>query len=263
MSAISRLSDRSRAIRSKLFFSRRSTVTSSWPRPSDCWENLSSQPFPLSVSTATVRLTLPGGPVVFAKPTKIPYTKGVSDDEDGELVRKAVDGNDSAFAELAERYRNRAFGTASRFARGRAELEDLTQDIFLRAWKGLPSYRSDAPFEHWFMTIAVRTCYDFLRKNRKRRENEILVEQSPTELYADAADTRDQRLRQRRDAWEIVERLLSQLNEKERLIITLIELEEKTVKQTAALTGWSEANVKVRAHRARNKMRELFQSQQD
>jgi RNA polymerase sigma-70 factor (ECF subfamily) len=186
----------------------------------------------------------------------------VSDDEDGELVRKAADGNDAAFAELAERYRTRAFGTASRFARGRAELEDLTQDIFIRAWKGLKSYRSDAPFEHWFMTIAVRTCYDFLRKNRKRRENEVLVEESPADLYADSADCHDETIHRRREAWEVIDRILTQLNEKERLIITLMELEEKTVKETSALTGWSESNVKVRAHRARNKMREIFEEQQ-
>lgn len=184
------------------------------------------------------------------------------DDEDGELVRKAVEGSDSAFAELAERYRPRAFGTASRFARGRTELEDLAQDIFIRAWKGLKSYRAEAPFEHWFMTIAVRTCYDFLRKNRKRRENEVLVEESPADLYADSADTHDETIQRRREAWEVIERILTQLNEKERLIITLMELEEKTVKETAALTGWSESNVKVRAHRARNKMREIFQGQQ-
>ncbi len=185
----------------------------------------------------------------------------MSEDEDGELVRKALDGNDSAFAELAERYRSRVFATASRYARGRAELEDLAQDIFIRAWKGLKSYRADAPFEHWFMTITIRTCYDFLRKHRKRRENEVLVENSPADLYADSADTTDQQIHKRRDAWEIIDRILTELNDKERLIITLMELEEKTVKETAALTGWSESNVKVRAHRARHKMREIYQRQ--
>jgi len=185
----------------------------------------------------------------------------VPEDEDGELVRKALDGDDSAFTELAERYRSRVFATASRYARGRAELEDLAQDVFIRTWKGLKSYRADAPFEHWFMTVTVRTCYDFLRKHRKRRENEVLVEESPADLYADSADTTDQQIHKRREAWEVIDRILDQLNDKERLIITLMELEEKTVKETAALTGWSESNVKVRAHRARHKMREIYQRQ--
>jgi DNA-directed RNA polymerase specialized sigma24 family protein len=92
---------------------------------------------------------------------------------------------------------------------------------------------------------------------------EILVEESPADLYADSADHHDQQIHRRREAWEIIEVILAQQNEKERLIITLMELEEKTVKETAALTGWSESNVKVRAHRARNKMREIFQSQTD
>jgi len=54
---------------------------------------------------------------------------------------------------------------------------------------------------------------------------------------------------------------MEKLNEKERLVITLMELEEKSVKEVASLTGWSESNVKVRAYRARNKMREIFEKQ--
>lgn len=182
---------------------------------------------------------------------------------DGQLVREAREGDDQAFAELAERYRSRAFATASRFARGRAELEDLTQDIFLRLWKGLSSYREDAPFEHWFMTLTVRTCYDFLRKNRRRREGEVLVEESPADQRASHAGDADAALRRRLEAWETVQELLEDLGEKDRLVITLLDLEEHSVKEVAALTGWSESNVKVRAHRARKKMRENYEARGD
>ena len=177
--------------------------------------------------------------------------------DDAELVRGAIAGNDAAYGELVARYRTRVFGTASRFARGRHELEDLAQDIFLRVWKGLDSYREDAPFEHWFMRIAIRTCYDFLRKHRRRRESEVLVDETPE---ADrTGDSEEVRIRERREAWEIVQQLLECLNEKDRLVITLMDLEEKSVKETARLTGWSESNVKVRAHRARHRMRDIYE----
>ncbi|NNE93211.1 MAG: RNA polymerase sigma factor [Verrucomicrobiales bacterium] len=177
---------------------------------------------------------------------------------DAELVRQTIAGDEAAFATLAARYRSRAFGTASRFARGRQELEDLTQDIFLKVWKGLKSFRGDAPFEHWFMRIVVRTCYDFLRKNRKRRENEVLAENSTDYLTRQGEVSPEHR---QREAFEIVQRLMSQLNEKDRTIITLLELEERSVREIADLTGWSESNVKVRAHRARKKMKSLYETQ--
>ncbi len=185
--------------------------------------------------------------------------------EDGELVKQVLAGNDAAYAVLVDRYRSRVFSTASRYARNAAELEDLAQDIFIRLWKGLKTYRADAPFEHWLMTVTVRTCYDFLRKHRKRREREVLVDEIPSvSMSGDgmfSGDAAEERQRRQREAWEVVQNLMTKLNEKEQLVITLMELEEKSVKEVAGLTGWSESNVKVRAYRARNKMRDIFKKQ--
>lgn len=175
---------------------------------------------------------------------------------ESEWVARAARGDEEAFVRLAASYRPRIWATASRFARSRPELEDLVQDLLVKLWRGLPGYRSDAPFEHWVMTVTVRGCYDFLRSNRRRRESEILVD--PAERREDR-DPGDERARARREAWETVRLLLDRLEAKDRLVITLLDLEERGVRETAALTGWSEANVKVRAHRARRKMRECLQ----
>ena len=164
-------------------------------------------------------------------------------------------GDEDAFVHLASTYRPRIWSTASRFARSRAELEDLTQDLLLKLWRGLSSYRSDAPFEHWVMTVAVRGCYDFLRSNRRRRESEAIVD---PEEHRNTPDNEPDRERTRREAWETVAILLDHLDTKDRMVITLLDLEERGVRETALLTGWSETNVKVRAHRARKKMRNLF-----
>ena len=172
-----------------------------------------------------------------------------------EWVARAQRGDDDAFVHLASVYRPRIWSTASRFARSRPELEDLTQDLFLKMWRGISSYRSDAPFENWVMTVTVRGCYDFLRSNRRRRDSEILVD--PQDCRDDP-DPADERARSRREACETVSLLLDRLDARDRTIITLLDLEERGVRETAVLTGWSEANVKVRAHRARKKMRDLF-----
>lgn len=173
---------------------------------------------------------------------------------ESEWVARARNGDEDAFVHLAKAYHSRVWTTASRFARSRAELEDLTQDLFVKIWKGLGSYRSDAPFEHWLMTVTVRGCYDFLRRNRRRRESERLADPHEGRESASPDPDRD---RERREAWETVRLLLDHLGPRDRTVITLLELEERSVRETARLTGWTESNVKVRAHRARKKMRRI------
>lgn len=196
----------------------------------------------------------PDRPMFFFDPTGTRYDVETNLPET-EWVARAKSGDEEAFLQIAQLYRAKVWKTASRFARSKSELEDLTQDLFLKIWKGLASYRSDAPFEHWLMTVAVRGCYDFLRKNRRRRELEQLVD--PQESR-DGKDDRPEAEQARQEAWETISLLLDHLEPKDRTVVTLMDLEELTVKETASLTGWSESNVKVRAHRARKKMRLIF-----
>ena len=143
----------------------------------------------------------------------------------------------------------------------RAAEEDLAQDIFLKLFERLGQYapRSGIPFEHWVSRIAVRTCLDALRSERRRPEwrhadlapdeaawleHMMSREEAPPEGSATGAR-------------EIVEKLLAQLSPPDRLVITLLDLEQKSVKDASALTGWSVTLVKVRAFRARHKLRKL------
>ncbi len=174
---------------------------------------------------------------------------------ENDWVERARRGDEEAFVHLATLYRPRLWSTASRFARSREELEDLVQDLLLKLWKGLPAFRSDSPFEHWVMTVAVRGCYDFLRSQRTRRERELSLDAETGET---APDETTIHTNARREAWEVVSLLLSHLDARDRLLITLLDLEERGVRETAALTGWTESNVKVRAHRARKKMQQLY-----
>ena len=186
----------------------------------------------------------------------LPRAEVESEIPESELVEAARNGDEDAFVQLAKLYHGRVWATASRYARSRAELEDLVQDLFVKIWKGLPTFKNKSPFEHWLMRVTIRGCYDFLRKNRKRRESEILtgdVFESMSQIQSDEG------AEMRSNASEIVAILLERLDPKDRTVITLLELEERSVRETAALTGWSESNVKVRAFRARKKMKDLFE----
>ena len=177
-------------------------------------------------------------------------------DADEHLVRAAGAGNPDAFTEILARWKGRIFGMAAKYARNHHELEDLAQDITIRVWKGLTSWRGDAPFEHWLGKVAVRTCYDFLRRHRRRRENEVSTDTLPDHLGLEHATPAEQA---ENHALQLVRRAMQRLHPKEQLVLTLLELEDKTVKEVASLTGWSEGNVKVRAHRARASLRRVIE----
>lgn len=179
--------------------------------------------------------------------------------EDAALVAAAKKGDQAAFSRLVTLYKNRVFSMAARYARNHHELEDLAQEIFIRAWRGLPGFRGEAPFEHWIMRLAVRTCYDFLRKNRGRREREISRDALLREGRLNPEDGDAQEVSEETESLALLRRAIAQLSPKEQLVITLLELEERPVREVAGLTGWTETNVKVRAFRARQSLKKCLE----
>lgn len=172
-------------------------------------------------------------------------------DEDDDLVRSAIGGDDEAFGELVRRHKGSVLRRAARFARNPAELEDLGQETFLRVYRDLRSFRGDAPFGHWLSRIAVRVCYDALRK-RRREEKDVSLEDMASPV-ADPSSTGDGPSAQL--ARIILDQAMSRLKPEDRLVITLFELEDRSVREVAELTGWSETRVKVRAFRARQALK--------
>jgi RNA polymerase sigma-70 factor (ECF subfamily) len=106
------------------------------------------------------------------------------------------------------------------------------------------------------MRLSVRTCYDFLRQHQRNRENTFSdlssAESDWLDRFVSDPDDADERAEAAR---KLVERLMSHLSPPARLVITLLEIEERSVKEIAKLTGWSVPLVKVRAFRARAEMR--------
>ena len=176
---------------------------------------------------------------------------------DDHLVQAACAGNPDAFTEIIARHKGRVFGMAAKYARNHHELEDLAQDIFIRVWRGLTSWRGSAPFDHWLTKIAVRTCFDFLRRNRRRRETEVSRDTLPEHCGLDLEASPEEE--GENHSLLLVRRAMTRLHPKEQLVLTLLELEDKTVREVASLTGWSEGNVKVRAHRARASLRGVIE----
>ncbi len=146
----------------------------------------------------------------------------------------------------------------------RSDEEDLAQEVFLKLFARLDQYeaRVGIPLEHWVSRLAVRTCLDALRAKRRRpavRMSDLSEEQRAwlEFMVAEESTPPDSGAAAAR---ELVEKLLSQLPPKDRLVISLLDLEEKSVKAIGELTGWSLSLVKVRAFRARRKLRKLAEA---
>jgi RNA polymerase sigma-70 factor (ECF subfamily) len=143
----------------------------------------------------------------------------------------------------------------------RTSEEDLAQEIFVKALAKLDRYeeRSGVPLEHWISRLAVHTCLDALRAERRRPELRMADLSREEALWLDFV-TRDESPAPGcgpESAKEFLEKLLAQLPTADRLVVSLLDLEGKSVKEVAAGTGWSIAGVKVRAFRARGKLRKL------
>lgn len=139
--------------------------------------------------------------------------------------------------------------------------EDLAQDIFLKMFTRLAQYQGNVPFPHWVSRIAVTTCIDQLRAQKRRPEFRWadLSENEAEVLDHVMTDERDVTPGDALAARELVHKLLGQLKPDDRLVIQLLDLEQKTIAEISALTGWNQTLVKVRAFRARRKLQKLFQ----
>lgn len=176
-----------------------------------------------------------------------------------ELIAAVLEGDAASFEPLIQKYAPRVFGTARRYARRESEVEDIVQEVWLKAFQKLSGFRGEAPFEHWLMRLTVRTCYDFLRGHQRNRETTFSelsqAESDWLERFAGEPETASENAEA---AKQLVQRILEHLSPSARLIITLLEIEERSVKEISQLTGWSVPLVKVRAFRARAEMRKVL-----
>ena len=178
---------------------------------------------------------------------------------EAELIAAVLSGDSASFEPLIEKYSPRVFATARRYARRESEIEDIVQEVWLKAFDKLKSFRGEAPFEHWLMRLAVRTCYDFLRGHQRNRESSFSELTEPEEDWLDRFAVAPESAGEDADAAKLlVGRVLEKLSPAARLVITLLEIEDRSVKEIAEITGWSVPLVKVRAFRARGEMRKIL-----
>src|SRR5215470_14040839 len=177
---------------------------------------------------------------------------------DLELARQASSGDEPAFEEIVRRYSARVFRIAGRFFRQRSSVEEISQEVFLRAYTQLSTYQGRGSFEGWISRIATNTCLNELRKTKRH----------PEFYAADLTDDEHNWLETRLAgsslsgdffergivAADLADKVLGSIAPEDRMILIMLDGEDLPVKDVCEMTGWSQSKVKIRAMRARRKV---------
>lgn len=176
-------------------------------------------------------------------------------------VARVRQGDESAARELLAQLHPLVLKLVRAHRPRRTDEEDLVQIVFMKVFTKLDQFSGAVPLEHWVSRIAVNTCLKAMRYERVRPEIRLSdLTEEEEQVVQRLASTQDD-LPESVDAMsrELLDRLLGMLNAEDRLVVTLLNLEQKTVAEVRQVTGWSTPLVKVRAFRARQKMKRLLE----
>ena len=171
-------------------------------------------------------------------------------------IHRIRNGAPEEFAEVVRRHQSRVFAILSRYERDTQLVEDLAQDTFVKAWKALAQFDGRAPFEHWLSRIAAHVAIDHIRA---RRDREVRFTDLGDEALNWLQDVDSGRSPNPAAAREILDLAMQKLGAEDRLVITLLEIEEYSVKEICQRTGWTSVMTRVRAFRARAKLRRALE----
>jgi RNA polymerase sigma-70 factor, ECF subfamily len=189
-----------------------------------------------------------------ARPKETPDYSTLSDKE---WIARIQKGDEDAAKALIERLSPLVLKCVRSHRPQRAAEEDMVQAVFAKIFNKLDQFGGDVPLEHWVSRVTINTCLkqiDYERCRPEWRWGDLGVEEQAVleRLVASDDDLADS---ESASARELVERLLQGLEARDRLVITLVHLEGRTMEEVSAITGWSANAVKVRAYRARRRMR--------
>lgn len=175
-------------------------------------------------------------------------------------IQRAQRGEREAFGFLVERYQRRVFSQVFRLVRRRDEVEDIVQEVLIKAFRAIRSYNFQSPFGAWLSRVAVNHCYDYLRKARASRVSYYwqMGEESVRRVEAQAENFQRHYLdpEQQATLGDFVGKLLDRAPAKDRVLLGLKELEGLSVEEIAEVMNLKQSTVKVRLHRARKRMLE-------
>jgi len=169
-------------------------------------------------------------------------------------IHACLDGDNDAYRRLVQRYEPQIVRLMWRFTRDRTECERLVQDVFVDAYFSLKSYKGTGPFIHWLNSIATRVGYRFWKERDKAK---LFV---PIEDFDTIAKSENETI-DASHAAEVLHSLFNRLHRDDRLVLTLMYFEDCSIEEIARRMGWTRAGTKMRAMRARGKLKKIAEKE--
>lgn len=192
-----------------------------------------------------------------------PENRGAAEPFLLESIRRVLDGDVEAFAAIVNAHRQLIAADLSRRLPAQ-DVQEVAQDVFVRAFRSLPSYRAEAPLRIWLLRIARHAAMDFWRRKYRRRDQGFSDLDETAMLRVEA--THQERLAEqkadadaRETAREWLEAALVRLSPDDRALIVLVELEGCSMEDAARRLGCGLSAVKVRAFRARRRLKAVLE----
>lgn len=178
---------------------------------------------------------------------------------DQQLVVEVLQGNQTAFRQLVERYKDYVFTVCFRVLQQREEAEEASQDVFIKVYRTLGSFEQKSKFSTWLYTVAYRTALD---KVRTRKKGNISIDQEDN--YLQIPDKENRGAEQLINTELLKTQLLvaiRKLKPQDAAVVTLFYLKEKSIKEIVEITGLTTTNVKTKLHRTRESLKKHLQKQ--
>lgn len=176
-------------------------------------------------------------------------------DDDLVLVQAAQAGDLNAFDQIITRHQSTVTAMLHRFSASRADLEDMVQETFVRAWRALPQWRPDRPFLHWLKRIAANIGLEFCRRHQRSPFSRLV---QPTEEGHPLDHIASHEGASPGNDLAGVQFILSHLPPDDRALLTLLHLEQLPLNEIASHFGWSKVKAKVKAFRARQRLKTIL-----
>lgn len=182
-----------------------------------------------------------------------------------DLIERARRGDDQAFNEIVRAYRRRILGTITRLIGRPEDVEDVGQEVFLRLYDSLDQLRTAEMFEPWLYRLTVNASYDYLRRQRRRKESRMADLSEEQVVLADAQESVVRGTEQERltGVREFVQGLLGAVSEDDRVLLTLKEVEGLSLRELEQIYRVNENALKVRLFRARQRVLKAFERMRD
>jgi len=176
---------------------------------------------------------------------------------DNEIISLVLKGDHNAYAQLVERYKSYVFTLTLRFIKSREDAEEVSQDIFVKAYRSLADFKGMAKFSTWLYTIVNTTCITFLRKKK------LDVRSLDDEKTFEVADSQDSGFRanqvEQKSRQTMVNKAIAMLNPDDAQIITLFYKNEQSLEEIGQILRVEVNTAKVRLHRARTRLKEKME----